>query len=173
MARHLDWDRANKRELKTYNPRPGEEISTTAAKEDQEVLVRSAARRKKRTKYVRSTPQERSLRKLMEAPESVQERRLRTVLASLTGGKSHFQLTASDDGSQRLFQRTDVKLKVRIDPEIRRQLVVLSPGEPTSFGWITVSLAPGALEDRFADSLAAQLRELVSKQHKFQQRRNV
>lgn len=136
------------------------------------MLARRLAIRKKRTKYVRSTPKDRALAKLMDTPETVQERRLRTVLASLTPGKSLFQLMASDDSSHRLFQRNDVRLRVKIDPTMRQHMIALSPGEPLSFDWITVSVAPGALEDRYADSLAGQLRELISKQHNLQQPRN-
>src|SRR6185437_8972790 len=127
-----------------------------------EFLAKCAARRKKRTKYVRSSPRERAVRRLMEAPETVQERRLRTLLAALPHGKSLFELQPADDASHRLFERRDVKLRVKVDPGMRRQLIAISPGEPFSFDWVTVSVAPGALEDRHGGFLAARLCDLVS-----------
>jgi len=172
MTRRLDWESANKRSLPPYDPRPGQEISETSAREDQEFLAEDAASKKKRTKYVRSSARERAIGKLMEAPESRQERRLKTVLAVLSYGKSLFELRPADDASHRLFQRKDVKLRVKIDPTMRRQLIALSPGEPESFDWITVNVAAGALEDPYADCLAGQLRELILKQQSLRQRLN-
>lgn len=162
----IDWRRAK-------HPRfveiPLEEISHREAVEDQDTLKGRTAAAKKRRKYVRSTPQERVLDRLMEKPETAQERRLKTVLASLSRGKNLFQLTASTDASCRLFERRDVKLRVKIDPSMRGQLIALSPGEPVSFEWITAIVAPGALEDQYASFLAARLRELISKQNQLQQ----
>jgi hypothetical protein len=172
MARHLDWERANKSELKPYDPRPGEEISEHSAREDQEFLAKRATLRKKRTKYVRSSPKERATKRLIEMPETVQERRLKTVLAAVSGGKALFELKASDDASHRLFQRSDVRIRVRIDLSMRRELIAVSPGDPQSFDWVSVSVAPGVLKDRSADFLAARLRDLISKQNVLQRARN-
>jgi len=161
-GQRIDWRRAKHPK---YDETPILEISAQEALEDQEFLAKRAASDKKRRKYVRSNPKERALRKLMEIPETVQERRLRTVLAALSAGKSMFELTPADDASYRLFQRKDAKLRVRIDPTMRRELIVVSPGNPHSFDWISVSIAPGLLEDRNADFLAARLRDLISTQN--------
>ena len=172
MTRRLNWERANKGSLPPYDPRPGEEICEALAKEDQEFLAKRATLREKRTKYVRTSPRERAVRKLMEAPESIQERRLRTVLATLSHGKSLFELQPAGDASYRLFERKDVRLRVKVDAQMRRQLITISPGEPESFDWVTVTVAPGALEDRIGGFLATRLKELISKQNQLRQARN-
>jgi len=172
MARHLDWERANKRELKPYDPRPGQEISGHFAREDQEFLAKRAATKKKRTKYVRSSPQARAAKQLLEMPETTQERRLRTILAALSQGKSLFKLKTSDDASHRLFERRDVRLRIRIDPEMRGELISFSPGEPHAFDWVTVSIAPRVLEDRFAGLLAGHLGEVIARQNQLQRLQN-
>jgi hypothetical protein len=165
----IDWRRAKHPK---YDESPLHEISESLAREDQEFLEQRAAIRKKQTKFVRSTPKDRTLQKLMEKPETVQERRLRTVLAALSSSKSLFQLTPSEDASCRLLQRKDVKLRIKIDAAIKRELIVVSPGEPHSFDWVTVCVAPGVLEDRHAAFLAARLGELISKQRDLRQARN-
>jgi hypothetical protein len=172
MTRQLDWERANKGSLPPYDPRPGEEISEALAKEDREFLAKRTTLRKKRTKYVRTSSTERAVRKLMEVPESIQERRLRTVLATLSHGKSLFELQPAGDASCRLFERKDVRLRIKVDGQMRRQLIAISPGEPASFDWVTVSVAPGALDDRNGGFLAARLKELISKQNQLRQARN-
>jgi DNA-binding MarR family transcriptional regulator len=168
-GQRIDWRRAKHPK---HDETPLVEISIREALEDQEFLAKCAVLNKKRRKYVRSTPKERALRKLMEMPETVQERRLRTVLAALSDGKSMFQFTAAEDASHRLFERKDVKLRLKIDPSMRRELIAASPGDPRSFDWVRVSVAPGVLEDRSADFLAARLRDLISKQSLLQRARN-
>jgi hypothetical protein len=168
----LDWESANKRGLPPHDPQPGEEISEISAKEDQEFLAKRAAARKKRTKYVRSSPRERAIRERVESPETVQERRLRTILAALSHGKSLFEARASDDLTGRLFQRNDVKLRVRIDPAMRRQLIAFSPGEPQAFEWVTVSIAPGALEDRYAGFVVGRLNDVIASQNQLRRLSN-
>ena len=170
MSRHLDWERANKRRLPPYDPRPGQEISERSAREDQEDLAKRASLRKKRTKYVRSSPRERRVRELMQVAESVQERRLRAVLASLSHGKCLFELKPSEDLSHRVFERKDVRLRVRIDPQMPRELIAFSPGNPAAFDWLTVSVAPAAIEQ--ADFLAARLRDVIASQSQLRQPRH-
>ena len=55
---------------------------------------------------------------------------------------------------------------------MRRQLIAFSPGEPQAFEWVTVSIAPGALEDRYAGFVVGRLNDVIASQNQLRRLSN-